>query len=249
MNNLKSILCILIALLSATAFGQKNQNQLLKQVESGSFSVYKSIGPTYKKKWEAVKKPWPIIIEKSNGLVSSVTVKRAGILDEKFSPDISAMPAYFKMNTLRLSYVEGRFYYYRWDAKRANADIVYVLVKKGQSYRAKWDEENLKVAKYIKSVIALQGGARANIATEKKAQAEAERRANSLQDKIPVKLEVKVIQKPEIVSHFGSPIKYGVIATLKNGQVLKTKNLGGKLPWSDFIIQCEGGTPTAEEVS
>lgn len=249
MKNLTILLTLVISILNTNIYGQENQHQLLKSVESGSFSIFKSVGPSYKKKWETVKKPWPVIIEKKEGNIQSVLVKRAGILDEKFVPDIAAMPAYFKFNVKRLTYLDGKIYYYKWIGKTSSAEIEYVLVKQGESFKGKWEEENAKLATYVKQVIAKQGDAREEIALNKEANAEKERRANSLQDKDPIKLEVKLINNPTKIAHFSEPIKYGVIAILKDGTKLKTENLGGKIPWSDFSVKCEGATSTLEEVS
>ena len=50
------------------------------------------------------------------------------------------------------------------------------------------------------------------------------------------------------MGHFSEAIQYGVVATLKDGSQLKSPNLGGQIPWSDFKLDHKGCSNTVDEV-
>ena len=93
-----------------------------------------------------------------------------------------------------------------------------------------------------------QTGARANVKEQKAELAEAERKINSLEEKAVSKIEIQLVTNPSKVAHFSDAIQYGIIATLKDGSILKTPNLGGKIPWEDFTLSHEGSSNTIDEV-
>lgn len=242
------IIITLTLFVSLFSWSQKNQNEMLASYESGKYSVYKVEKLSHSKyKMVAVKKQWPIEFTKVGSNVNQVLVKRSGILDEKFSPDVPGHPAYFSFSTYRLSFIDNIGIYYSWNGKE-QATTKYVFIKSGTSLNYKYDELNSKVATYAKSVFKNQTSARANVKEQKAAVVEAERKANSLESRSVSKIELQLINKPAKVAHFSESIKYGVIATLKDGTQLKTKNLGGKLPWSDFDLKHKGCSNTKDEV-
>lgn len=239
-----SILLITTAFLALFANAQESQHEILKKFNSGNYTVYKVVD---NKKIEKVSKKWPVEITKSGDKVTSVLVKRSGILDELFKPDVPGYPAYFAFKTFRLSFVKSYAIYYEWNGKQ-EAKTKYVLVKDGGSFNLSLKEANLQVAQYATATFKNQTSARANVKEEKKEQKEADRLANSLQNKQVSKIEIKLINTPTNVAHFSKAIQYGVVATLKNGTTAKTPNLGGKIPWSDFKLSHKGASNTIDEV-
>lgn len=239
-------LVLLIAFLFVALFSKAQESQLdiIKNFDSGNYTVYKVAD---NKKFEKVNKKWPIEINKSGDKVSSVLVKRSGILDEVFKADVPGYPAYFAFNAARLTFMNGYAVYYEWNGKQ-EATTKYVFVKDGGNFNSDLKETNLAIAKYASATFKNQTDARANVKVAQEEEAEAERLANSLQNKQVSKIEIKLVKQPTQVAHFGEPIKYGVEATLKDGSTLKTPNLGGKLPWSDFDLSHKGASNTIDEV-
>lgn len=241
---LKLALVILLLSGGLLANAQKSQNEVLKEFSSGSYSVYK-LGE--KKKFEKIKKQWPVEITKSGDRVSKVLVKRAGILDELFLPDVAGYPAYFTYKTFRLTFLNDFAVYYEWNGKQ-QATTKYVLVKAGGNFNLDFESTNKKVADYAKATFKMQTTARADVKVEKAAMAETERKGNSLQGKAVASIAIQLIEKPEKVAHFSKAIKYGIVATLKDGSKLKTANLGGQIPWEDFKLSHKGCSNTIDEV-
>ncbi|WP_435262160.1 hypothetical protein [Tenacibaculum sp. nBUS_03] len=243
---MKKILLITVALFTLLASAQQNQNEILADYSSGNYSVYKVKKVSYDKfKMVKVKKQWPIQFSKSGNKISTVLVKRAGILDEAFKPDVPGHPAYFAFSSYRLTFIDGVGVYYSWNTKE-QATTKYVFVKGGLS--KKYRELNKLVENYSKAVFKNQTNARAEVKEEKSAIAELERKRNSLQNREVSKLEIQVLKTPKKVAHFSEAIKYGIVAILKDGSKLSTKNLGGKIPWNDFILSNKGCSNTIEEV-
>ena len=239
-----SLLLIAFFFLALFSNAQESQNEILKNFESGSYTVYKVVD---NKKFEKVNKKWPIEINKSVDKVSSVLVKRSGILDELFEADVPGYPAYFSFSASRLTFMNGYAVYYEWNGKQ-EATTKYVFVKDGGSFNSDLKETNLAVAKYASATFKNQTAARANVKEAQAEEAEADRLANSLQNKQVSKIEIKLVKQPSKVAHFSEAIQYGIVATLKDGSTLKTPNLGGKLPWSDFELSHKGASNTIDEV-
>ncbi|WP_299159685.1 hypothetical protein [uncultured Tenacibaculum sp.] len=244
---MKKYTSILLMFLAVICQAQENQNKILAAFQSGKYTVFKVEKVSYKKyKMVKVKKQWPITFTKSGEDVSNVLVKRAGILDENFKPDVPGHPAYFNFSTYRLTFINGIGVYYSWNGKE-EATTKYVFSKNG-SLSKKYEELNKIVENYSKAVFKNQTNARANVQEQKAVLAEGERKKNSLQDKQVSSVEIKLVNTPKKVAHFSEAIKYGVVATLKNGSKLSTKNLGGKIPWSDFKLTHKGCSNTIDEV-
>ncbi len=227
-----------------TSNAQESQSTILKNFESGNYTVYKL---NDKKKFEKIKKTWPIEITKQGDNVSKVLVKRAGILDEIFEADVPGFPAYFAFKIFRLSFINDYGVYYEWNGKQ-QATTKYILVKPGGSFNGSPETINKNIAAYATSTFKKQTGARANVKEAKAEIAEADRKINSIEGKEVTKIEIQLVSKPSKVAHFSEAIKYGVIATLKDGSQLKTPNLGGKIPWEDFKLSNEGCSNTIDEV-
>lgn len=235
-------------LIVITSLAQQNQNEILAEFESGKYTVYKVEKVSYDKyKMVKIKKQWPIDFTKSGNSITNVLVKRAGILDENFKPDVSGYPAYFSFSTNRLSFINNLGIYYSWNGKE-QATTKYVFTKDNSNLNKSYKELNSMVEVYAKAIFKNQTSARVEVKEQKKAIAEAERKQNSLQEKQPIKIEIKLINQPQKVAHFSPAIQYGVVATLKDGAILKTENLGGKLPWSDFKLEHKGCSNTIDEV-
>lgn len=243
---MKSILKYSIALLcfGHVSMAQESQSNILKSFDSGKYLVYKL---NEKKKFEKVKKTWPLEITKVGDDVSQVLVKRSGILDEIFIPDVPGYPAYFAYKTFRLSFTDNYAVYYEWNGKQ-EAKTKYILVKPGGSYSGSFESTNKSVAAYAIATFKNQTGARANANQAKTDLAEAERKANSLEEKTVLKIEIVIKAVPSKIAHFSPPIRYGVMATLQDGTQLKTNSLGGKMPWDDFKLTHEGSSNTIDEV-
>ena len=244
-----SIITILKYSIAFLCFGyvslaQESQSEILKNFESGKYTVYKL---NDKKKFEKVKKTWPLEISRVGDDVSQVLVKRSGILDEVFIPDVTGYPAYFSYKTFRLSFINNYAVYYQWNGKQ-EAKSKYILVKPGSSFSSSFESTNKSVAAYAIATFKNQTGARANVKQAKTDLAEAERKANSLDGKAVAKIEIIIKQEPAKIAHFSPPIRYGVVATLKDGTQLKTPNLDGKMPWEDFKLTHEGSSNTIDEV-
>lgn len=244
---MKKFLSILLMFLAIVGQAQKNQNEIVATFQSGKYTVFKVEKISYGKyKMVKVKKQWPIQITKTAKNVSNVLVKRAGILDENFKPDVPGHPAYFNFSTYRLTFIDDIGIYYSWNGKE-EATTKYVFSKNG-SLSKNYKELNKLVASYATAVFKNQTNARAEVIEQKGAIAEAERKKNSLQNKQVSKIEIKLLNSPKKVAHFSEAIKYGIVATLKDGSKLSTKNLGGKLPWSDFTLKNKGCSSTIDEV-
>ncbi|QIE59830.1 hypothetical protein G5B37_09710 [Rasiella rasia] len=244
MKKLVLILSFLLLLINTAGLAQESQNDILKNFESGKYTVYKVVD---KKKFQKVNKPWPVTITNQGAGVSSVLVKRSGILDEEFKPDVPGYPAYFAFKTYRLTFLKDYAVYYEWNGKQ-EATTKYVLVKPGGSFSNKWEATNESVASYATATFKNQTNARANVKVAKAAQAEADRKANSLENKKVKEIRLELITTPKKVAHFSEAIDYGIVATLQDGTQLKTSNLGGKLPWDDFKLTHTGCSSTIERV-
>lgn len=244
MNNLKIIITFFTTITFSFINGQESQSTILQNFESGKYTVYKLDS---NKEFIKVKKTWPVEITKQGNDVTKVLVKRSGILDELFKADVLGYPAYFAFKQYRLSFIENYAVYYEWNGKQ-EAKTKYILVKPGSGFKGKPKDINTKVSIYAQATFKNQTGARAVAKVTKGKLAETERKQNSLQGKQVSKIQVKLINNPSKVAHFSEAIEYGVIATLKNGKLLKTTNLGGKIPWDDFKLSHIGCSNTIDQV-
>ena len=244
---MRLLIFILTCLHINIALAQKSQNEEIKNLVSDNYTIYKVVEKSSGRLFfEKQTKKWPVQVTIEDNRISKVMVKRAGIIDETFLPDLLTYPSSFKFQTYRVCYLKGVLYYFKLTSKN-EAKIKYALVNSSKVLSGRIDNSKSELEKYMLATIKAQSGAKQELKDQKSAQIEAERKANSLQEKDPISIHVELIDLPFELG-MGSIIKYGIIAKLENGTILKTPNLGGKLPWSDFKISAEGSTNTIEEI-
>ncbi len=145
-------------------------------------------------------------------------------------------PAYFKDIKHRVVFIDDNFYYIQWSSGKAT--IKYVLTEKSDIDKS-YDAHIVKIENYINKTVAAQSGDRAQLSAKKAEQEAAEKLANSLKGKSVKSIAVKWIGNTIETGHLVK-VSYGIEATLADGKLLKTSNLGGKLPWDDFKITVQG---------
>jgi hypothetical protein len=234
-----SILSLLFLLLSTLGFGQENQHQEISKLSSGSIGVYKVIEKSRNNfKFEKASKPWPVELQESNGQYSEIKIKRAGIIDEAYSADLLKFPAYYSTTTsdIVVTVIDKKLYYYSWSIK-TGAKIKYILTDKSVG---SYEDEKEKLDTYRKELLPLQENARQERSDLKSELAAKEAAENTLEGKEIKKIEVKLVDDPGDIGHL-TIVAIGVEVTLADGTLLKTKNLGGKTPYSDFVFEVSGG--------
>jgi hypothetical protein len=224
----------------------QNQNQLAAKLNTDNFSAFKYDAVGYGEKGKAIpagKAPWTLKINKQGSKdasgaeqVSSIVLNRAGVVEEIFQADLPGHPAYFFSDLHRALILDGKIFYYAW---KNGADIKYVLVPVGESFSGQHSEWKSKVEAAQNRVLEEQKNVRTEIASAKDKAEQAEKAANSLKGKSVRQIRVKWLETPAAVGHL-TKLKYGIEAELSDGKVLKTGNMGGKLPWDDFDIEVSG---------
>lgn len=221
------------------AHSQENQNIEIAKLEAGNFPVYKVIDKGYQEyKLEAATKPWPVEFVKKETAVSAVLLKRAGIIDEKYEADLPDFPAYYQASTTNivLTAIDKKIYYYSWSVK-TGSKIEYILTSgKPQKYA----EEKATLDAYRASIKEKQTGARSERIEENAAREARELLENTLEGKEIKSIRVQAINPPANVGML-TVVAIGMEVELTNGVVLKTKNLGGKTPYTDFETSVKGG--------
>lgn len=226
---------------SAFQIGAQNQTELLKNFSSTSL-VPASV--VQNKAKEIKTKQWPITIETKNGQVSKIILKRAGVIDEFYEPDIPKNPGYFYNNKNRIVFFDGIFHYYQPGQNSIN--ILYLLSdskQKLEAYDVTKAESKLKA--YFEQIRIQQKEAKEDLVADLEKAKEEERIANSLQGKNIKSLEVVWLTK-ESETGMQSKIQFGVKAIDASGTVFATDNLGGKTAWDDFVITSVGAIPANE---
>jgi len=235
--NLVKILFIFCFCFSNSLLAQQSQNELLKNFTATSLTVFKS---EKNKKgnpiFEKAAKPWPITLEKNGDAISKLIINRAGVIEEPYEPDLKEYPAYFKDTKHRIVFVDDNFYYIQWSSGKAT--IKYILTEKSDVDKDH-DAHTTKIENYINKTVAAQSGDRAQLSAKKDEQENADKLANSLKGKNVKSIAVKWIDNTSQTGHLVK-FKYGIEATLTDGKLLKTSNLGGKMPWDDFKITVQG---------
>jgi hypothetical protein len=238
---LKQPLFILIFIFfqSNLSIAQNNQNIEISALENGNFTVYKVVEISYNNtKFEKAAKPWPVKFIKENEEVTSVSLKRAGVIDEIYVSDLPGFPAYFfnKTSEIVISVIDKKIYYYKWSAK-TGAEILYIL---SNSNPGKYTDEKSNLENYRKEIKNLQTTARTERIEENTILAEKEAKENSLEGKEIKSINLKLIDNKTDIGML-SMVSIGIEVELLNGIILKTKNLGGKTPYSDFEFEVKGG--------
>lgn len=222
----------------------KNQNEILAKYISGNYTVYRND----QGKLDKVNKVWPITINKAsskdaagNDLVESILVKRAGVVDELFVPDLKEQPGYFSYDANKLIFFDDYAAYYKQTSSNGSVsyDVLYEFIPEGGSSKSlKAAAED--IAAYRTATLNSQGGTRQAIAQNQAANEAKEREENSTKGKTVKSIAYQPVDIPAQLGLM-SKLKFGVIATLADGVQLKTKNLGGKSEFEDcYIIEAPG---------
>lgn len=224
--------------LAVTAFAQENQNDELKKLASGSYAVYKTVEKSPGVfKFESTSKPWPVELKKTGDEYTEITIMRAGVVAETFSADLPGFPAYYKNATETVvTAIDKSIYYYTYSIK-TGSKIVYILSEKSPS---KYDTEKEKLDAYRIAIKSQQTETR-NVRIEEKNAAEAKLAAeNTLKDKNIKAIRISTVNPPAEIGML-SIVSIGMEAELDNGTILRTKNLGGYTPYTDFETEVVGG--------
>ena len=236
---MKIITLSLLLLVSFFNFSQDNQNIEVSKLESGLFSVYKMQERGHKKYiFELAKKQWPVEIFPEGNNIPKILIKRVGIVDEFYKADLPDHPAYYFGGNAEIcvTVIDEKIYYYTYSAK-SGATINYILTNKKV---ATYDFEKKLLDEYRIAIKENQSGAR-NERIEKNVElAEKEAEENTLKGKSIKSISLKMIEPPKEIGHL-TVVSIGVKVVLTNGTILKTKNLGGSTPYTDFNIQAKGG--------
>ncbi|MCB0457700.1 MAG: hypothetical protein KDC91_08155 [Flavobacteriaceae bacterium] len=234
------LFCITLLFVSLQGTAQ-SQSQLLNGFTATSLIPASVVG---NRTMEIKTKEWPITLERQAGVVSKILLKRAGVLDEVYEPDILNKSAYFFNTKNRVCYFDGIFHYYQPGQNSIN--ILYLLAdskQKLEQYDVAKAESKLK--SYFEEMRIQQKEAKADLVANLEEAKEQERIANSLQGKNIKALEIVWLTN-ESQTGMQSKIQYGVKAIDAQGNTFSTDNLGGKTAWDDFTITSIGAIPAPE---
>src|SRR5690606_5231738 len=108
-------------------YSQVSQIEEISGMNSGDFDVFSF---DEKKKSKKGEKKWPVSFIKSENLISEIVINRAGIIEEKYSPDLIESPAYFKgSKDIVITVLDERIYYYSYSIK-TGATLKYIITNK-----------------------------------------------------------------------------------------------------------------------
>jgi len=224
-------------LLWQTAFSQ-NQNELAKSFKEDNYKVFKIENGAV----VATAKPWAVKVfwagsqdAQGNPMLEKVEINRAGVILETFKPDLAMHPAYLNTSESRITFLKNYICYYTY--AQDHATIKYFLCEDCQV--SDYQSINRELDAYILEVFKSQKGSREQQAAVQQKQAEADKIKYSLKDKAVQSVQIVITDTPSELGHF-SQISYGVQATLADGQVFKTPNLGGKTAWENFKVEVQG---------
>ena len=244
MHKLLSIIYIFLSLSASAQY--KSQLELVKKYPSGNYSVYRNVGG----KLDKVGKQWPIQINMgSGGLIESVLIKRSGVVDEEFKPDLKEQPGYFSYDKAKLIFLENYAVYYTQSMHsdgQVTYEILYEFVTESGSSRV-FKDAIADIAAYRAATLASQSGARVVIAKNNAATEEKERTENSTKGKTVKSIKYVAVDIPNQLGLL-SKVKFGMIATLADGKELKTRNLGGKSDFDNSYVVTAPGCTFADGV-
>lgn len=240
---MRLLLFLMLLFTSATVSAQfKNQAEVLGKYSNGNYTIYRND----QGKLDKVAKQWPVEINRgADNSIESILIKRAGVVDELFVPDLKEHPGYFSFESAKLIFFDDYAVYYKQNNSAYNStvgyDVLYELVPaNGSSKSLKAAAED--IAAYRTATLNSQGSIRTEIAKNKEATEQKEREENSTKGKTVKSLTYQAVDVPASIGLL-SKIKFGVIATLADGTQLKTKNLGGKSEFEDsYIVEAAGCT-------
>lgn len=238
MQHMKIYITGILFLLFFYMSAQENQNIELSRLSSGNFPVYKVIEDGGKFRFENTSKPWPLNFKKEGDDVTEVLVNRSGIIEEKYQADLPAFPAYYMNAGLEVvvTAIDKKIYYYIWSIK-TGATIRYIFSEsKVRSYA---DEKNT-LDTYRNTIKELQTAARNQRINDNNAIAEKLAEENTLKGKTIKTIRIVPVTKPENIGLL-TVLAIGIEFELDNGKILKTKNLGGFTPYTDFESEVSGG--------
>jgi len=217
---------------------QENQNILLSKFSSGNFAVYKCVENGSNFKFEASAKPWPITFAKEGERFMEITIKRAGIIEEKYQADLPNYPAYYKsaISEIVVSAIDDKIYYYTYSIKTGSA-IKYIF---SESKVKNYLDEKRVLDDYRNAIKEKQGTARTQRVEENNALAEKKAEENTLKGKKIKSIKLVALNKPDEIGLL-TIMAVGVEFELENGKILKTINLGGFTPYTDFDAEVSGG--------
>ncbi len=212
----------------------QSQSELLKNFSSVSLKP----GSVADGKITAKPKEWPITIETQNGVITKITLLRAGILEEIYQPDVPSYSTYFFTSSTRLCFINGVFAYYKMN--NGTPDISYILSESTDKIE-KTDLAKLKTAltDYFSIASVEQRSAKENLKEDIAASKEKEKLENSIKGKNIKSLEIVWLTKDSEIG-MQSKIQYGIKAIDVSGKIYSTDNLGGKTSWEDFEINSKG---------
>jgi len=217
---------------------QENQNFLLSKFSSGNFTVFKCVENGNNFKFEASAKPWPINFAKEGERITEITIKRAGIIEEKYQADLPNYPAYYKSisSEIAVTALDDKLYYYTWSIKTGSS-IKYIFSEtKVKNYL----DEKKVLDDYRNAIKDKQTNARTQRVEENNALAEKLVEENTLKGKKIKSVKLVPINKPGEIGLL-TIMSVGVEFELENGKILKTINLGGFTPYTDFDAEVSGG--------
>ena len=128
MSMKRFVMVILVSMvLPCYAISQLSQIDEISKISSGDFDVYSF---DEKKKSKKSEKKWPVEFKTADTQITEVIVNRAGIIAEKYTPDLPEIPAYFKAEKeIVISVIDQRIYYYSYSIK-TGSEIKYILTNK-----------------------------------------------------------------------------------------------------------------------
>lgn len=233
---------LLLLMISTFGFSQDNQNIETSKLESGSYQVYKVTEISYDKyTFNQAKKNWPVEFFKEGDKCPKILIKRVGIVEEFYEADLPDYPAYYltAATNIVVTVIDKKIYYYTWSASKG-AEIKYIL-SMSKPTLVKTEKENLD--NYRRSIKSKQTGTREERIKDNAEIAAKEAEENTLKGKSIKSIKVKLVD-PNVDAGMFSVVAIGMEVTLTNGKILKTKNLGGKTPYTDFESSATGGNFT-----
>lgn len=237
---MKYLLTFLIFIGLGQVYGQSQSEQLKEKSEYELYSAKLEYDRgKYKSELKTTK--WPITIDWEGNNVSKIKLLRSGVLEETFEPDVPNHSSYFFNSLNRISITDGVFLYYKVSYNKVEARY---LLSEDKSKLENIDANAFvtKIKEYQRVEAEKQKGAKVDLQKDINASNKAEAVKFSLEGKSVKSISIKWLTDPAEIG-MQSKIEYGLIATLADGRVFKTPNLGGKTPFEDFKLTCNGAEP------
>lgn len=236
---MKDRICIVsLIFVLAKVNAQESQNTELAKLSSGNFTVYKIVENGSNFKFETASKPWPVSLNKDGEDFTEIVINRAGIIEEKYQADLAGYPAYYKSSAtdIVITAIDKKIYYYTWSIK-TGAAIKCIF---SESKIKKYAEEKEILDNYRNGIKDLQSAARNKRIEDNNAIAEKQAEENTLKGKKIKSIKIIPVNNPPEIGLL-TILAIGIEFELDNGKILKTKNLGGFTPYTDFEAEISGG--------